>query len=545
MSEAPDSKTQALAAFYADPILAARVLVPHWFPKKMPWVHRGLIAILLRRTDFLLNFGEEGWQDETASWTREDLDLLIKWFVWEKPDGTKVPIFTLRETSDGLVLDMNLGRFTAIMMPRGSAKTTVHNFVKLFKVLYKLTKFTLLVSETGTHANRQLDNIKSEIESNLRIRELFGILNPDRQSSLGWTQSEAETTTGVFLVARGRGGQVRGLNHKGNRPDDLSVDDLEDEESVSTAEQRDKSITWVLKSLLPVLPMLDASSTATFLGTMLHRESVMMKFAVDPEWTFIRFGAKLPDGSWLWPEYMDEKKWEATKQSYAGKGKLGAFYMEYGSEARDEDSAKFKPDWFLNIIRPRSRAEMISRAIVIDPAISQKVGADRTSIAVVGMTERGKIHICDSWGMRGALPREQIDRYFAMSLRWDCTHHGVESIAYQAALIHLLREEMFRKKHYFEIKPITHSAKKTERIEGVLQPRYAAGYISHQREFPVINTMLLDWPNGGFDDVDAVAMAITLLDPFAALAGDPDHDWDEDEYEDLETLVGGPVRHAP
>lgn len=556
--------TSVQLALYADPILAARALFPHWFKRKMPWVHRGILAILLRRTDFLLNFGPETWPREEASWTEEDLDLLVKWFVWEKPDGTKEPLFFKRYAEGALVaIDLVLGKNTIIMMPRGSAKTTINNFAKIFRTLYRETSFVLLISETGSHAKKQLDNITFELTTNERIKAVFGELEPERQSKLPWTSDEAETVTGVYLTARGRGGQVRGMNNKGNRPDDVTVDDLEDEESVSTPEQLDKCLNWVLKSLLPVtneiddgeedeegnlieIPDLsDSSATFTFLGTMLHREMALLKLAQDPQFTFVRFGAKLPDGSWLWPRYMNERKWERKKASYAAKGKLSAFYMEYGSEARDDDSAQFKQHFLDGIVRPINHLECVARAIVIDPAISQRIGADRTAIAVVGISSKGQIHLLDSWGKRGALPREQVDQYFLMAQRWACTRHGVEGIAYQAALIHLLREEMFRKRYYFEIEDIRHSTKKAERISGVLQPRYAAGYITHQREFPTINTMLLDFPNAGFDDIDAFAMAVTLLDPFAALAADPEHDITEDQYEPIEIEVGGAVRHAP
>ena len=60
--------------FYLDPILAMRSLFPEWFPSKMPWIHRGLVALVLKKTDFLTKFGEELWQDGTDSWTRSDLE---------------------------------------------------------------------------------------------------------------------------------------------------------------------------------------------------------------------------------------------------------------------------------------------------------------------------------------------------------------------------------------------------------------------------------------------------------------------------------------
>jgi hypothetical protein len=131
-------------------------------------------------------------------------------------------------------------------------------------------------------------------------------------------------------------------------------------------------------------------------------------------------------------------------------------------------------------------------------------------------------------------PREQIDTYFALDKKWKPTKRGVEATAYQQALIHLLREEMFRKKQYFEIEEIRYQTAKVPRVEGILAPRYAAGVVVHRTHFPELETSLLDWPNGYLDPPDSVAMAIGLLDPFAATAAGEDFDLGEDEYPSLE-----------
>ncbi|KKL46798.1 hypothetical protein LCGC14_2341930, partial [marine sediment metagenome] len=41
-----------------DPVFFCRTFLAHWFPKPVPWVHRGILAILLRRVDFLLDYGD-------------------------------------------------------------------------------------------------------------------------------------------------------------------------------------------------------------------------------------------------------------------------------------------------------------------------------------------------------------------------------------------------------------------------------------------------------------------------------------------------------
>ena len=102
---------------------------------------------------------------------------------------------------------------------------------------------------------------------------------------------------------------------------------------------------------------------------------------------------------------------------------------------------------------------------------------------------------------------------------------GIESNSYQIALVHLVREEMFRRGLYFEVEEIKHTVadgNKIKRVEGILQPRAAAGYLSLHRPMPQLLEQLLDWPAGKLDGPDVLAMAISLLDPYAAQAT-PDH----------------------
>jgi hypothetical protein len=521
-----DPRPELLRSLYEDPVLFMRTLLPDWFPKKMLWVHRGIIALVLGRGDFLLKFGKELWKDEEAEWTPADLQLILDNFYHavdpDDPESKKIPLFELR---DG-VLHITTSRFMEVMMPRGFSKTTLFNALIIYMVCYKIALYIVYLSETATHAEQQLGNIKVELEANEMILDLFGVIAPERNDPEKWTGNDIQTLTGVRVQALGRGGQVRGKNSRGHRPDVILGDDIEDEESVATEPQRAKTLNWMVGSVMPALPA--RSGKVFLLGTMLNSESMLMSLARDPVWITVRFGAMLDSGAALWPVMMTEKEWLAKRESFKRQGLLARFYMEYQSTIHvDKDSRKFQPEnwkWDAGL----TRADFIAVAIVVDPAISPKQDADNAVIAVVGMTRYGLICVLDLWGKVGASPREIVDEYFRLHFLWDCDRHGVESVAYQAALIHLLTEEMARKsqtygsKAYFGITPILHKQKKEIRIEGVLGPRYAAGYITHQRRFHALASEALDWPNGKKDHLDAVAMAITLLDPVATFAGPPE-----------------------
>lgn len=536
----PDLQTQhrkeLMEATLADPVLFMRVFLPHWVTKKMPWAHRGLLALLTRQTDFLLKFGKENWPEGEYEWTMRDLAKIIKFFVWrETPKSEPIPLFILEEyEEEGKVkyrLHLSTANFTQVVWPRGFGKTTTINAANIYKIVFKTRKFLVYVSETATHAEKQLDNIKRELTSNQALIAVFGKQKPERTDGEIWRQDFFETLGGVALAAKGRGGQVRGLLHNTSRPDDITIDDVEDKESVSTPEQRNKTKVWFKADVEPALNQITKDGVINMVGTLLHKEALIPSIMGDPDWVSVVFGALDPDGEPLWSEYMNKEQIEKKKLSYTRLGLLSEFYMEFLSQLRNNEASKFKGPFHIQFME---RTQFIAVAEVVDPAISKEKDADFCAFAVTGITERGNHHVLDVFGAKGMTPREQIDKYFELHFLWNPTHHGVESIAYQMALVHLLREEMFRKakvwgtRAYFEITPITHGRTgKIPRVEGILAPRYSAGYFSHQRIFPELESQLLEWPNDKLDFPDAVAMATSLLDPFAATAYPVEEETDE------------------
>jgi hypothetical protein len=409
------------------------------------------------------------------------------------------------------------------------------------------------LSEAATHAEEQLQNVKRQMETNGLFITVFGDKKPSRSDPEKWTQSFIETTDGVVVAAKGRGGQVRGKNVGAKRPDVIIFDDVEDRESVRTDEQRHKTLDWLKSDVENALPQIgEQRGRLIGLGTILSPDALLPTLSKLPEWLTITFGAIDPDGDMLWQHYMTRTQFDAKRQSYARLRKLHLFNMEFCSTTRAEDEGSiFQQRYFK--YAPMSREDFIAkcpgRALMVDPAISEKKDSDFCAFAVVGMLESGQIQIQDVQLFRGYHPKEQVDKYFELHFAYDCNRHGVETVAYQKALVHLLREEMFRKGKtfgpaaYFEVEPVTHGrVSKEERIEGILGPRYAAGYITHDHSFTEYELQLLDYPTGKKDGPDVVAMAIALLDPYAAFAFDPENlDPDKlakDQFKPLDEEIG-------
>lgn len=521
-------KEQMMRRGLEDPVYFCRLFLGEWFPKCMPWVHRGLLAILLRKTDFLLNFGKERWAKEEGEWTEEGLSKICRHFTWSEDPGNpaspKHSLFTVHRDDNGkpIKIELLVSKIQMAIMPRGFSKTTTCNAAVVIYVVYKMKQFIVYVSETMGHASAQLDSVGTQLEENEILRELFGVLVPDRAHPNTWRSDEKQTLNDIYLIARGRGGQVRGLNRNGRRPDMVLIDDVEDEESVATEEQRKKTLKWFQSGVRPALPRNNPKAFIQLLGTMLDREALLPTLAKDPSIVNVRFGAVDPDGEMLWASHMSRAEYEAEKESYRRVGTLNVFNREFDSTITNEEEQIF-PKAFTYI--SRLMEEFPVRALVCDPAISENLKADFCAFAVVGRDYKGRIHVLDVFLKRGMSPREQVDKFFELKDFWKTNRNGVEAIAYQKALVHLIKDEMFHKAQtmgdnaYFEVLEIRHNSDKDKlkRVQGVLAARYSAGYITHQRQFFDYESQLEDWPNGKKDGPDAVAMAVTLLDDSAGL----------------------------
>jgi hypothetical protein len=333
-------------------------------------------------------------------------------------------------------------------------------------------------------SNAQVLDIRNQLEQNPRIKAVFGNLKLNQRETgedgAGrWREDEFQTSAGVTLIARGRGGQVRGTIRGSERPSFIFVDDVEDEDSVNTEEQRIKCRRWLYEAVMPALPSVGRKGRLVLAATMLHREAVAVEVQKDPEWNSCVFGAVDKDGDPLWKANKTKEQLEAKRRSYARVGMVAGFYREYMSQLRDDESALFNDSMFK--INPRRVDEMDIIVGTLDPAISRDPNrkGSMSAFSVVGLSERLKIlHIFECFGRRMMTPSDQIDMVFELVKRYNLKQFGIEAIAYQAALVHLLKEEMFERGIYFEVVEIRHvgnkdgvPTKKEPRIQHILHPR--------------------------------------------------------------------------
>lgn len=508
-------------------------------------------------TDFLLDFGEERWQDEVVSWTPDDLEKILTNFIDEQ---TGSPVFAVIAEGERLRVTMTLREHIAFILPRGFSKTTLVNAMNLRDALYQAEDFFLYVSESAPHAERQLGTVKFELDDNEGLPNndvvihLFGNHKPSRQSALKWTENYVETLKGVMIGAVGRGGQIRGFGKRAKRPGKIVFDDIEDEDSVASDTQRKKDSHWFFNSAVPAKRR---RGRCLAIGTILHTDAILNKLMKSREWTCVRFGAIDKQGDALWSFMMTLEQVKEKQIAAAEVGETPGFFMEYMSEYR-VDSARLFPLSKMIYVH-KGLENFVAVALALDPAISEAGTADFCAFGVVGIEAGGYKHCIDYFGRQGLGADEQVDKFFELHYSW-LSHlpverqlHGIEAIAFQRALIGMVRNRQFLESRthgdraYFEVLPIFHGKiAKITRVQGIMRPLLWAGQFSFEHRWGELETMFTDWPNGKKDGPDVLAMAVNLLDPFAALSiGDDMDDLVRDKAPPLSKVLGGEFRAAP
>lgn len=450
------------------------------------------------------------------------------------PERFYLPFSSLHDTIFD-ILDNDDIQQAVIVAPRGFGKTSSVNLAyPAKKILFQEKKFIVPISCTATQAVMQGENLKRELMSNRMINTLFGPMKSDTFSKEMWV-----TSTGIAVMPRGAGQQVRGILFGDSRPDLIIIDDLEDAESVRSDEQRAKTKAWFFEDVMNSINRGRKDWKVILIGTLLHEDSLLANLLEDEGWYHAHLSICDENFNSNWPDFMDDAAIQKLVASYRRMGLLDSFYREYMGVPIAKESAKFKQEYFKSynetdpdFVKERKGLENL---VIFDPAKTTKSTSDETAIVGLGVdVQTPKIFVRDI--VKGRLhPEQQYNELFAMADRLSAKVIGVEVTSLNEFITYPLRTEMLRQKRYYDIVELKARASKEERIEALV-PFYRLGFIYHNASCcSILENQLMAFPRSKRDDVmDAVAYVVEMLE----LGGryfTPEETPDEvkDEYKDV------------
>lgn len=437
---------------------------------------------------------------------RENIHL-FGWFIARPYFPLETPPFH-KEILD--LISNKDNRRVGVIAPRGHAKsTTVDMTYPLWAGCFEQEEFVVIISDTYTQAAEFINALKDEFENNPKIKWLFGNMKGD-----DWQDGEFVLSNGIKYAAKGSGMKIRGIRHRHTRPTLMIFDDIENDENIKSAEQRQKLYHWFTKAAIPALAR---GGRAVVIGTILHFDSlvnkVMKQQDIFKSWQTRVFYAITTDKDGtehaLWPEHRSLEKLKSMRDNPNDQEFVGsiAFAQEYQHKPFSEEDAIVKPDW-IKECEPSQAPDEYSRqarVLTVDPAASERQTADPTAMIVADLGADGNVYVRAIRNQRTSpsITAETIQNLYET--------YQPQVVGIEQGALGLVFRDLLAGLPVIGLKP---DKDKVRRLLAVSR-FFEAGKVFLVKDIQngqALREQLIEFPKGTHDDmVDAIVYAIRML----------------------------------
>lgn len=367
-------------------------------------------------------------------------------------------------------------RYVALKMFRGSAKTTKLRAFAAKRLSFGISRTIVFVGNAQKNAVYSLRWIRKQVETNRIWADHFQ-LSP----GVPWSDEHLCIKHGVLdieinLIALGVTSQIRGINLDDYRPDLIIPDDIDNEETTNTPEQREKTsdlMGSLEKALAP--PTEDVNAKMVVLQTPINKLDYVSTISASSKWVTATFGCFDEDEKSRWEARLPTSFLLKEKAQHVQLNKLHLWLREMECKITSKESASFRHEWLKFWDRasdlPAGLPKNMETILAIDPASSENKKADDQVLAAVGFSGRD-IFLLDYSAERGEMPDVLAVKWFDFIRQWHPRKAGVETTAYQRVLKWYLEKEMREKRVFLMIEAIDDKKrKKSDRIlQAILEP---------------------------------------------------------------------------
>ena len=308
----------------------------------------------------------------------------------------------------------------------------------------------MVVGQTQNQARQHLKNIRRELEMNEVLKKDFGSFEEEGDEMNAYSLYFKEYDARIFAVSMEQ--SMRGIRHGQYRPDLIICDDIEDMASSKTQEGRNKTYNWLTGEVIPA----GAKSMQLFvIGNLLHEDCTLKRLEAriadgQMKGSFRMYPILDNNDNSLWPGlYANHQEILEKKQSI---GNEIAWQREFMLKIIPDEDQVVHRDWIRyydelpeNTVEDKIKFRYI--AVGVDLAISQKSSADYTAMVCFKVYGHGKnlrlFVLPHMINKRLTSPKtiEQIKELHATFGKDNTMKFYIESIAYQTALVDLLKQE--------------------------------------------------------------------------------------------------------
>jgi hypothetical protein len=404
-------------------------------------------------------------------------------------------------------------KYLAVEVFRGGGKSTIGLIIKPihFAIFKPIGDITLISKSESFVLNEINRKIKSEFETNERLRAFFGDMVTPK-----WSETYFVLKNGIAFEGLGIGGQLRG-----GRRGLIVLDDLEDEETAISEEQRDKLKRRIGKEIAPkLLP----EGELVYFGTPVHQLCYLHQVIQTPNngWKKCIFPAYVNGvqevGHEAWADMFPHSRLVEFKTTWGS----NYFSSEYLCNPIVGENCPIKED---QIRFWTELPKQYSSVIAIDPAYSDDTSSDYKVASHVAIDQGGNRYLLSYIRTHDSIGefQDQIINMF-LSNRLSITGVGVPNSGVEKAFF----DSFMRKCEERKVSPPVMELKnafqrsgssstirnKTARVVASLQPLFQQGkyYISPQH-MEAREELLTIGSSKNDDIVDTLAYAEQILQP--------------------------------
>ena len=440
-------------------------------------------------------------------------------------------------------------RRIAIAAPRGIGKTSIARAVVMRSILFRLQKFIVYVSNSATSAEMQTENVKRDLISNAQIKRLFGNIKEALGTERGMDESFSKaswTAYGdTFILPRGSGQQVRGLNWANHRPELVIIDDLENKDEIKNEENREKLKGWFWSDLMKTEDRYSKGCIFIYIDTIKHEDSLLVDLIESPEWATIQLAICDDNYKSFDPNYMTDEEIRREVEEHRRLGTLDAFYMERMNVPIAKEDAVFKAEYFryyqdlfstLKVGDDEIKMGQLTHITLVDPARTVKLQSADSAIVTVAVDRTSRRIFVRHVFSGKVYPDELYNEMFRQVKLYGSFILGIDTVGLSNFVMQPVENECRIRGVHPMILELPAKRSKEERV-ATLAPHYKQGYIYHNEVgCGKLEGQLLGFPRSKLWDVmDCLAYVTYVMDKFAIFF-DPMDGLDEvpsEEYDEL------------
>jgi predicted phage terminase large subunit-like protein len=398
------------------------------------------------------------------------------------------------------------------LAPRNHIKTTLVDVVgTIFHLLRRPNDRVLLAASTVANAGLVLREITNHFHRNVRFRNVFPEFCPQLKQEEGNAHEftipcRTRHPKEASIEIAGEDTKITGRHYDVIRCTDLVV--KENVPPWADPKQQIQTIEW-FRTTSALLDTTNPRAHRTVDGTRWTCDDLYGEIIQNPGYAHFQqivvgikedeAGDPIPVWSKMPVETLKRLRAECGQALWAA---------NYKNSPMPEGANTFQRDWFKPYDTEANGwpvgETLLDVAITVDLAISDKDGADYTAIVVSGLSPANKLYVLSAHKGRWT-PYETIDRLFAMQALWNPRYVGVESVAWQKAMLYMLDQEMRTRGIVMPVRALIPDGRKERRAWPLLNHAERFG-IFVKPEHGVLVEECCRFPTGQHDDfVDALA----------------------------------------